>query len=174
MFYINKNTELDAGLLNIKGYEGLYGISPDGRVFGYKRKKFLTPRIIGRGYQQVSLHKDGKSKQFLIHRLVAETYISNPNGLPQVNHINEDKTDNRVENLEWTTAKENDNHGTRNKRIAKSVYCVELDKTFESQTEAAKELGISRGNISSCCKGKLKTAGGYHFRYKEVEQWLFI
>ena len=169
MFFINKDTELNIELLNIKGYEGLYGISPDGRVFGYKRKKFLTPRTIGRGYQGVSLSKDGKTKQFLIHRLVAETYISNPNGLPQVNHINEDKTDNRVENLEWTTAKENDNHGTRNKRISKPVYCEELDKTFKSQTEAAKELGINRCNISNVCKGRLKTTGGYHFRYKEVE-----
>lgn len=168
MFYINKNTELTTALLQIKGYEGLYGISPDGKVFGYKRKKFLTPRTVGRGYQQVSLCKDGKTKQFLIHRLVAEAYISNPNGLTQVNHINEDKTDNRVENLEWTTAKENDNYGTRNKRISKPVYCKELNKIFNSISEAAKELNLDTGSISRVCQGKFSQTGGYHFQYKEV------
>ena len=66
------------------------------------------------------------------------------------------------------TCAENNNYGTRNQRVSKPVYCIELNKVYESQTAAAKELGLYPNNISRCCHGTLKTTGGYHFRFKEV------
>lgn len=80
----------------------------------------------------VSLYKDGKGKTLYVHRLVAEAYIPNPEEKTEVNHKSEVKTDNCINNLEWMTAKENSNYGTRNKRIGKSVYCVELNQRFET------------------------------------------
>ena len=112
--------------------------------------------------------KDGTRKVYFIHRLVADAYIPNPDHKPQVNHKDEDKTHNYINNLEWMTAKENINYGTRTQRTFKAVYCVELDKTFDSIREAERQTNISHGNISSCCKGKLNTAGGYHWRYCNV------
>ena len=156
---------------DIVGYEGEYAITRDGNVWSYKSNKFLKPRLIG-GYHQVNLYKDGKKKDLYIHRLVADAFIPNPDNLPQVNHKDEDKSNNCVENLEWCDAKYNANYGTRTERVINKisipVYCVELDKVFKSGKEAAKELGISNQNITSCCKGKLKTTGGYHWRYAET------
>ena len=152
---------------DVKEYEGEYAITRDGQVWSYKRKKFLKPRLVG-GYHQVVLCKDGKKKDLYIHRLVAEAYIPNPDNLPQVNHKDEDKSNNCVENLEWCDAKYNINYGTRTKKISKPVYCEELNRTFKSQVEAARELGLKQCNIVSCCKGRYKTTGGYHWRYAET------
>ena len=152
---------------DIKDYEGLYAITTDGNVWSYKSRKFLKPYLIKGGYHIVGLYNNGKRKKFLIHRLVAEAFIPNPNNLPCVNHKDENKSDNNVNNLEWCSYEYNNNYGTRVKRSAEkkseAVYCVELDRTFKSQTEAVKELGISQGNISNCLTGKIKTAGGYHW-----------
>ena len=157
---------------DIKNYEGLYAIDESGNVWGYKRKHFLTPMKDKDGYLKVGLSKDNKKKKVSIHRLVAEAFIDNPLGLPQVNHKDENKQNNRVDNLEWCDAKYNNTYGTRIERSIektyKPVYCEELDRTFKSQIEAARELGLYKQNISACCKGRLKTTGGYHFRYAEV------
>ena len=149
---------------DIKGYENLYGITSCGRVWSYKSKRFLKPQD-NKGYLRVELHKDGVAKKYSIHRLVAEAYIPNPEGKEQVNHKDEIKTHNWVGNLEWATAAENTNYGTRNQRVSKAVYCVELDRTFPSQSNAARELGLYPNNISRCCNGSLKTTGGYHWRF---------
>lgn len=153
---------------DIKGYEGLYAVTECGKVWSYRSKKFLTPYNVV-GYHYVDLRNKGVRKQFRVHRLVAEAYIPNPENKPQINHKDENKINNHVSNLEWVTAKENVNYGTHNERMAKTrskaVYCVELDRVFESQKEAAAELGLYSGNISSCCNGRTKTCGGLHWRF---------
>lgn len=155
---------------DIKGYEGLYGITSCGRVWSYRNKKFLVPKKHPKGYLKVGLYKDGIRKDFLIHRLVAEAYISNPNNLPQVNHKDEDKTHNWINNLEWCDNKYNNNYGTKNDWNKKKVHCVELNLDFPSQTAAAEYFGCRLQNISNCLRGKAKTACGYHWQYIEGEK----
>ena len=152
---------------DVVGYEGLYAITSCGKVWSYKRQKFLKPEVLENGYLRVALWKDGQKERFRVHRLVAEAYIPNPEGKEQVNHKDEDKTNNCINNLEWMTHKENINYGTRTERTRKPVYCVELDKIFESLSQAAEELGLNVGNISNCCSGRGKTAGGYHWERVE-------
>ena len=157
---------------DIKDYEGLYAITKNGNVWSYKSKKYLKPTL-ARGYQKVALYKDGKKKDLYIHRLVAEAYIPNPEKKPQVNHLDENKLNNSVSNLEWATAKENSNYGTRtersNKKRSKPVYCVELDRVFDGISQAARELDLNKKHICDCCKGRYKTHGGYHWQYAVVE-----
>ena len=153
---------------DIQGYEGLYAITSCGKVWSYYSKKFLKPLTDKDGYYKICLVKDKQKKTFFIHRLVAMTYLDNPNNLPQVNHKDENKTNNCVQNLEWISPYDNCNYGTRNKRISKKVLCIELNRVFNSQSEAARELGLDSRNISKCCLGKYKTTGGLHFQfYKE-------
>lgn len=164
---------------DIPGYEKQYAVTEDGQVWSHKRNKFLTPLPDKDGYLRVHLCNEGKIKTFFIHRLVALTYIPNPEGKPTVNHKDEIKTNNHVSNLEWATVKENTNYGTRTQRAnetkvlrncvnaRKPVYCVELDKTFPSSNAAAKELDLDQGTISKCCNGKRKSTGGYHWRFAE-------
>lgn len=103
---------------DIEGYEGLYAITSCGKVWSYKSKKFLKARYDKDGYISVALRKDGKTKYFFVHRLVAMAYIPNPNNLPEVNHKNEIKSDNNINNLEWCTRKYNANYGTIKERLA--------------------------------------------------------
>ena len=105
---------------DIKGYEGLYAIDENGNVFGYKRKKFLKPLTDSSGYYQVVLCKNGLQKRYLVHRLVAETFLTTTESKAFVNHKDENKTNNSVENLEWCTHKYNCNYGARNKQISES------------------------------------------------------
>ena len=155
-------------MIDIAGYDGLYAITNDGKVWSYRKNTFLNPYLT-RGYLKVCLYKDKSKKQVLIHRLVAEAFLPNPQNLPQINHKDENKKNNCVDNLEWCDAKYNINYGERNRKIARShckkVYCVELDKVFESAKLAATELNLFDSNIAKCCKGKSKTTGGYHWEY---------
>lgn len=91
---------------DIKGYEGIYAITEDGQVWSYKRQIFMKP-YKQNGYLLVSLFKDGNSKNYRIHRLVAGAYLPNPNNYPEVHHINSIKTDNRIENLAWVNKEDN-------------------------------------------------------------------
>ena len=152
---------------DVKGYEGQYAVTSCGKVWSYKSQKFLKPWMNQGGYLLVTLSKGGKTKNHRIHRLVAEAYIPNPEEKPQVNHLDENKQNNSINNLEWATSEENNKYGTRLQRIRKKIYCVELDREFDSLLEAATELGIYQGNISAAARGRIKTTGGYHWRYIE-------
>ena len=159
----------------IAGYEGLYEVSNQGRVrsMKYGKEKILKQGKTN-GYLHVCLFKDGYGKTIRVHRLVAETFIPNPNNLETVNHKDEVKTNNIVSNLEWMSKIDNINYGTRNKRIAEALSnqvqmldkkTCELLATFPSTHEAERVTGIAQQHISSCCNGKLKSAGGYVWRY---------
>lgn len=154
---------------DIPGYEGLYAVTSCGKVWSYRKKMFLKPYKVGKGYLKVDLRKGEGRDQRSIHRLVAEAYIPNPDGLETVNHIDENKENNSVLNLEWMSRADNIRYGTRSQRSAESrkkpIYCVELDTTFASVSEAAEQLNLNAGNVSNVLKGRYKTTGGYHFKY---------
>ena len=149
----------------IKGFEDFegYGITSCGRVYSFKTKRFLKPIKNNRGYLQVQLTNGTQHKKTVkIHRLVALAYIPNPNNYDTVDHIDENKEHNYINNLRWMTREEN-----KNRSWCKKVYCVELDKVFESAAAAARELGLDSSNISNVCNGKRNKTGGYHFQFVE-------
>lgn len=152
---------------DITGYEGLYQVSNLGRVKSLKndKEKILKPAISSKGYLFVNLYKQQKTTHYKVHRIVAKAFIPNPNNLPQVNHKDEDKTNNCVINLEWCTAKYNINYGTAIERRSKQVLCVETNKIYQSLSEIKRQLGFGIGNIWSCCNSKIKQAYGYTWRY---------
>lgn len=129
---------------DIKGFEGLYAITEDGRVYNYKTKKFLTGTK-GDGYVTVELRKDGKSKWLLVHRLVAEAYLENPNNYPVVNHKDEVKNHNWVDNLEWCTQKDNVNHGTARQRLSAALTGKKQSEEHRRHNSEAK-LGEKNPN----------------------------
>ena len=145
---------------DIKNYEGIYAITEDGRVWSYKYSKFLKARPSADGYLYVGLSNNYKYKNCLVHRLVAEAYLPNPNNWPQVNHKDENKANNSVSNLEWCSNQYNIDYSQ-----SKRVLCVELNEIFKSTQDAAKNFNLSQGNISGCCRGERKTCGGYHWRF---------
>ena len=177
---------------SIEGYPN-YEVSNLGNVrsLNYHREnkiKFLNP-YVSNGYQIVSLCKDGKQKRFLVHRLVAQAFISNPNNHPEVNHKDENKQNNCVDNLEWCTREYNINYGTRTEQVkqhsnkpslgkfgkehhrSKIVYQYTKDgvfiKNWYGTCEIERELGYNKRHISSCALGKIKSAYGFIWRYKE-------
>jgi len=171
---------------DIKGYEGLYQISNTGRVKSqYTPGGRMIKQKLNKGYSYINLFKDGRSKTFQVHRLVAITFIENPDNKPEVNHLDEDKLNNCASNLGWSTSKENANWGTRNARISEYVkahppvsaikkrrqilqICKETEKviaTYDSITTVVKKFGFHQGNISSCCAGKRNEANGYKWQY---------
>lgn len=153
-----------------KGYEGLYQVSNMGRVWSVRKQRCIKPWKDSRGYLTLELVAlNGKRKTEKVHRLVAIAFIENPNGLPQVNHKDENKENACADNLEWCDAKYNCNYGTRNKKIIeaqnKFIYCVELNRVFSSIKEAQEQLGIKGHHIGEVCEGKRKTCDGYHWEY---------
>lgn len=167
---------------NIEGYDGLYKVSNLGRVKSLgngnsnnSKEKLLKPIKRKGGYLAVSLYKEGKLKKFSVHRLVAQSFIENPNNFNEVNHKDENKVNNSVNNLEWCDRKYNCNFGKRNERsalnrtnhptISKKVLCIETGKIFQSINEAERQTGIKQSSISKCCLGKRKTAGGFHWKF---------
>lgn len=170
-------------VLGIENYE----VSTDGEIKNKKTGRALKFQDNGHGYLLVDLWVNGKRTRKLVHRLVAEAFIPNPDNKPQVNHMNERVDDNRVFNLNWMTSKENINYGSHNKRLSESlknseklqklhesqskqIIIIYRDNTYEeypSATTAARELGLNQGNIVKVLKGRLKTTGGLRFEYAE-------
>ena len=167
---------------DIEGYEGLYQVSNKGNVKslvnhnGVSIEKLLKPSINSNGYLKVRLFKNKTSKYLYVHRLVAKSFIENNNNLPCINHKDECKTNNVVENLEWCSYKYNLNFGTRNSRarkaLSKQVYQYtkdgELIAVFESTREAQRQ-GFHQCAVANCCNGKRKTHKGYIWSYKPIE-----
>lgn len=189
---------------DIKGYEGLYQVSNMGRVKSLERidnsnhpvkEKILTQKIEKGGYLRVHLRTPQSNKNILVHRLVALSFIPNPENKPEVDHINTIRSDNRVENLRWVTTKENCNNPItiKNMQIAntgennpmygkigkdhhksKPVLQFTLDgdfiKIWESTNIASKHIGV-KSSVASCCREECKSAGGFKWGYlKDYEK----
>ena len=153
---------------DIPGYEGKYAITTDGRVWSYTDQIFMCPFLHNCGYEIIRLvdKKDfGGTKNWRIHRLVAMTYIPNPEGKAEVDHINGNRRDNRVENLRWVSSAENkaNSKNIGKKFIRSKVRCVETGDVFPSMVQAAAFAGINRYGINLCLLGRQNTAGGYHW-----------
>lgn len=168
-----------------------YSVSDLGDVRRDKSGRILAGGKDKDGYRQVILSYKGKRKGIKVHRLIALTFIPNPDNKPMINHIDGNKTNNNVSNLEWVTNQENQDHFWRvidseehhRKRVethkgkgllsdnpnAKAVVCIELNKTFSTLIEAEKATGVKYTKISSACHHHQKTAGGYHWEFMEVK-----
>lgn len=193
---------------DIKGYEGLYQVSNFTRVkscdrFVFKsmelkddlknlKEKLLVANVCGTGYKKVVLCKNGEIENKNIHRLVAEAFIPNPDNKPCVNHIDCDKTNNNIENLEWCTQSENAFHAHRNNLTTPSMYWLgvhgknnplskviyqftkekELIGMFYGSTEVESILGIHQGNVSLCAKKSRNFAGGFRWSYDKNDKFI--
>ena len=179
-------------------YDGIvyddYQVSNLGRILSlnYRRTgkaELMKPVERKDGYLRVNLRKNGECKTCLVHRLIAFTFLDNPENKPEINHKDEDKTNNFVflnedgsvdkekSNLEWSTPKENSNHGTRNERVAKALtngkmskrvlqlsLSGELIKEWESTMECERN-GFEHTHVAACCRGKLKSHKGFRWMY---------
>ena len=149
---------------DVVDYEGLYMVSNCGRVksLNYNhtgKEEVLKENTNKKGYKIIYLYKNGKRQKYKIHRFVAKAFIPNANNFPEVNHKDEDKTNNKVDNLEWCTAEYNINYGTRNEKLSKKIKCITTNEIFNSIKEAKEKYNINYGSICSCCKGRYKFAG---------------
>ena len=164
---------------NVKGYEGLYLISTYGRVLSAPRNgtklewHILAPHFV-RGYIQYELSKNNQKKEYKTHRLVAQAFLYNPEKKREVNHIDGDKYNNRLDNLEWATTSENQIHA--HYKLGKGIKAVKqlskdgkLIKVWRSIKEASISLGIDGPDISNASRGKRLSAGGYKWQPLEVK-----
>lgn len=172
---------------DVVGYEGRYQVSNLGRVRKLNKQKTILRQHDNKGYFRCVLRKENKQIKYLVHRLVAQAFLPNPQGLPVINHKDENPSNNFIfindegdvvpekSNLEWCTLSYNNNYGTRNERIGKSrskrIVQLTTDgqivKVWNSMIEAQRN-GFDSGSICKCCKGKrLKTHHGFVWRYAE-------
>lgn len=177
----------------VAGYEGLYEVSNLGRVrslgrtimrntrWGTVKPYTIKPRVLKSLHSQGDycyvhlFDMDGISTNHKVHRLVAKTFVPNPDNLNEVNHKDEDKDNNRADNLEWVTHIANCNYGTRNERSAansgRQVEQLTRDwhhvAFYQSASAASRTTGIGRKNINECLRLRTQTAGGYRWKYKE-------
>ena len=155
-----------------------FKVSNLGRIksLNYRRtgkSELMTPSENTDGYFKVNLRKNGENKTCYVHRLIAQTFIPNPENKPEINHIDEDKTNNRVDNLEWKWHKDNINHGTHNERSAKArskpVLQFSLTGDFIREWSSTMECGrngFNQGAVAACCRGKLLQYKGFLWMYK--------
>lgn len=184
--------------IDIKGYDFKYQINKDGVVRRFSEQcphceewfniVYLEGTIANTGYKTVALKKNGVFKHKLLHRLLAQAFIPNPEGKPEVNHIDYDRTNNSLSNLEWVTRSENQYHAVRkdgrnhakiwehkkgkNHPSSKKVYQYTLDGEFvrewDSTMDIQRELGVNNSHISKTCVGKYSHAGGFVWRYNKA------
>ena len=188
---------------DIEGYEGLYQVSNKGRIKSLNRidsrgrkvnEKILSSKPNNKGYLRVHLYKNGKRKPFSVHRLVAIAFIPNPNNLLEVNHKDENKENNTVDNLEWCDRKYNANYGSRNERASvsnkgkkhkkhkkykkpkfkKQILCIETGEIFDTSQDVINIMFNGKGyssHIRANICGQRKSAYRYHFKYIERENY---
>lgn len=176
---------------DVLGYEGVYQVSDKGRVkcLNYRHtgiEKLMTPQNNGHGYYWVAFRFNGKHKKDYkyVHRLVAEAFLENPQNYSDINHKDEDRSNNCADNLEWCTTKYNLAYGSRHEREIETqrkthpnrIAVLQFSKDgsligkYGSQREAQRETGVHSSSVSACCNGKLKTAGGYVWKYNNYGQ----
>lgn len=154
----------------VKGYEGIYLISNEGEVYSYYTNKKLKPLLNTNGYLLVCLYKKGVAKKFLIHRLVAEAFIPKQTGKEYVNHKDENKKNNNVQNLEWCTMEYNTNYGTRNERSSKKIISIDLISGIIREYESVvstKQYGLDPSTVIKVIKNKRKFHKNKRFIYGE-------
>ena len=181
---------------DVKDFEGIYQISNLGNFKSVDRINIHKDRwgnsikykikgkpkrysLNNKGYCVIQLYKNGKTKHYLLYRLVAEAFIPNPNNLPEVNHKDENKLNNCIDNLHWCTRIYNNTYGIQSKEGRRKTSKFRMKKvnqynlkgellmTFDGIRVAEEKTGINNRNICGCCKGKTKTAGGYVWRYAD-------
>jgi len=159
--------------LPVPEYENLYEVSDDGQIrslcgrYGYKN--IIKQSTSNKGYKMVCLCNKGVQKTLAVHRIVAKVFIPNPENLPCVNHIDQDRNNNSVSNLEWCSYYYNNVYGDRltksAMKIGKPVKCIETGVVYSSAYAAQRETGILQSKISSCCHGRRKTTGKLHWTF---------
>lgn len=170
-------------MIEIKGYEGTYSIDENSTIYNVQTNMIKKPSVANNGYYSVTLYKNGQRKTYLVHRLMAETFLSNPCSKRTVNHKDGNKINNKISNLEWATYSENHKHsyeklgrtaymqgkfGKLNHNSKPVLMCskegVELKK-YDALMDAERDTGILNNAICQCLKGKTKVAGGFKWRY---------
>ena len=169
---VGKNTKV----ADIKGYEGRYSITSDGRIIAHPfwriKKYFLRKLSVdGYGYKHLTLHSGSKRKTFRVCRLVAIAFIPNPKNLPQVNHIDKNRSNDNCKNLEWVTPYENYIHSRPNGEVPVHQYTMDgrFIRSYKSANEASRISGARSGAIRNCVKNRTKSAGGFRWIKKELQ-----
>ena len=175
----------------VRNYEGLYEVSNLGRVKSLGRtvwngrgcykipERILKAGTFKNGYLYVNLWKDGKMKHYTIHRLVGQAFVENPMGYTELNHRDENKLNNRADNLEYCSRSYNNTYNGRHKKVGKkiaekqkkAVFSVDretgLIMFWESIKEASETLDIDHSSITKCCQGKMKSCGNHYWFYAD-------
>lgn len=184
--YFELNNIIDEKWLPVKDFENVYCVSNYGRVKNILTNHILKCSLDSHGYYALNLYdKNNNKRNFItLHRLLAETFIPNPENKPQVNHKDGNKSNSYLDNLEWSTASENTQHAYDNnlihlKKGANSPNAIpiiqyslngEFIKYWGGATCVMNELGINKSNIIQCCKGNVRQAGGYKWKYANVKE----
>lgn len=157
---------------DIPGYEGLYQIRADGTVRNAKTNNYLSGNVNSHGYMVMSLTRDGKKKDCKLHRLLALTFLPNPNNFGCINHKDGDKLNNSLGNLEWCTKGYNNRHAREvlgvemtAKPVCQSTLSGDFVALWVNISAAAKSVGVTSPCITDCCEGRAETAGGFVWNY---------